>query len=464
MLLFYVGNSYYLGFFKNWNGGRPSIILQTTLSEPVSYSVQIPGISYYRSGTITAGNDVRLSISNSVEVASRDDQNKGIYIATSSSQVTVIGQNDPNHHTSETFLALPTKKRFFKEYVYYGISVLSSNLKSTVLIVGTEDTTMMNLTVTQSVTIKVHSTVTSLIPGRQYSFVINRLQTIYIGLQQDLTGSKIVTNKPVSVFSGHECANVPQYLGDCGYIIEQVPPTTSWGRDFYIAPLGSRRAYTVKVVAAHDSTTVDIYCNNAKLLSHILNDGGSVSRILSNQQYCVIHSTKQVLVAQFGHCRESDSGDPMMTLVPAAICCLHTFNFSTIRNPITSGYRGYYHYVNIIVAAQNHQPSMIYLGSGGVNRLLTSQNWVPLQVDNVIVAYAAIVGVSEGTVQVMHSNTSALLTVVVYGFSAYNGYGHPGGLVLESGWSCMKLNCISTGMTICKKLPFNTQFLCIIWY
>ena len=439
--IFCVGSSYYLGFFRNHRGGSPSIILQTTLSEPVSYSVQIPGISYYRSGTITAGNDVRLSISNSVEVASRDDQNKGIYIATSSSQVTVIGQNDPNHHTSETFLALPTKKRFFKEYVYYGISVLSSNFQSAVLIVGTEDTTKMNLTVTQSVTIKVHSTVTSLTPGRRYTFVIDRLQTIYIRSSQDLSGTKIVTNKPVSVFSGHECANVPNTVSECGYIIEQVPPTMFWGREFYIAPLASRRAYTIKVLAAYDFTDIDMYCNNARL-SYSLNDGGFINRYLSNDQYCVIHSTKQVLVAQFGHGLQSDSGDPMMMLIPAAICCLHTLTFSTIRNPITSGYRGYYHYVNIIVAAQHHQPNMIYLRSGGVNRLLTSQNWVPLQVDNVIVAYAAIVGVSEGAVQVMHSNTSALLTVVAYGFSGYNGYGHPGGLVLESGRLCITLNCI----------------------
>ena len=438
ILLYYyfcVGNSYYLGFFKNNNGGRPSIILQTTLSEPVSYSVQIPGISYYRSGTITAGNDVRLSISSSVEVASRDDQNKGIYIATSSDKVTIIGQNDPSYHTSETFFALPTKRSFAAEYVYYGISVsryYRSSTDSVVMIVGTEDTTIMNLTVTQSVAIKVHSIVYSLTPGRQYTFVIDRLQTIFVGSILDLSGTKIVTNKPVSVLSGHQCANVPNNVGDCGYIIEQVPPTTSWGREFYITPLATRRAYTVKIVAARDSTNVDIYCNNAKL-SYSLNDGGFINRYLSNDQYCVIYSTKQVLVAQFGHGRQSDSGDPMMMLIPSAICCLHTLTFSTIRNPITSGYRGYYHYVNIIVAAQHHQPNMIYLKSGGVNRLLTSQNWIPLQAENAIEAYAAIVGVSEGAVQVMHSNTSALLTVVVYGFSAYNGYGHPGGLVLESG-------------------------------
>ena len=432
LILFYVGSSYYLGFFRNWQGGKPSITLQTILSQPVSYSVEIPGIGYYRSGTITAGNDVILNIPNSVEASSHNDQNKGIYLKTNSDKVTVTGQNDPNYHTSETFFALPTKS-FAVEYVYYGVSVpRTSSSHSIVLIVGTENTTMMNLTVTQPVTVKVNDIAVSLTTGRQYSFVINKLQTVYIGSVEDLSGTKIVTNKPVSVFSGHQCANVN--AGDCGYIIEQVPPTASWGRELYIAPLAPRRSYSIKVLAAYDSTNVDVYCNNAKR-SYSINEGGFISRILSNQEYCVIYSTEQILVAQFGHGPgSSDRGDPMMTLVPAAICCSNAFAFSTIRNPhiYRSGYI-YNHYVNIIVTAQYYQPDMIYLKSGGVTRSLSTQNWLSLRAENVIEAYAALVSVSEGAVEVVHSNASALLTVIVYGFSYYNGYGHPGGLSLQSG-------------------------------
>ena len=67
---------------------------------------------------------------------------------------------------------------------------------------------MMKLTVTQPVTIKVDDTDTILC--RQYSFVINRLQAVYTKSLNDLkSGTKIVTNNPVSVFSGHQCGNVP---------------------------------------------------------------------------------------------------------------------------------------------------------------------------------------------------------------------------------------------------------------
>ena len=51
---------------------------------------------------------------------------------------------------------------------------------------------MMKLTVTQPATIKVRDTDTILTSGRQYSFVINRLQTVYIESLDDLTGTKIL--------------------------------------------------------------------------------------------------------------------------------------------------------------------------------------------------------------------------------------------------------------------------------
>ena len=77
------------------------------------------------------------------------------------------------------------------------------------LVVGTEDNTTMNLTTTQPVTINVGDSATNIYPDRQYSFELNRFQTVYIATFNDLSGTKIVTDKPVSVFSGHECVFIP---------------------------------------------------------------------------------------------------------------------------------------------------------------------------------------------------------------------------------------------------------------
>ena len=429
-------NQYYLGFFTNYPfvDGNVSILLTTTETQPVQYSIEAPGVGYYYNGTVSVDDEVILNLPKSVEVETIYDQEKGIYLTTSSDSVTVIGKNQRSF-TTETFFAFPVIQ-LDDVYVYYGVSVRrtvahSATVHSTILIVGTDSNTMMKLTVTQYVNISVGNTVAYLTPGREYSFVINRLQTIYIESLEDLSGTKIVTDKPVSVFSGHQCGNVPWNVTACSYLVEQIPPTTLWGEIFYTAPLANKRSYTIKVLATYNFTNVSVYCNNLTEL-YTLNEGEFIDKILQIYDYCAIYSSKKVLVAQLSHGGDEDNsyGDPMMTLVPAANQYLNNFDFSTIRNPSDSGYD---HYVNIIVKEQYYQPNMIYLIAGGVSRSLATQQWVPIVVTNIIEAYATQVSIPEGVVQVFHTNPAAEMMAIVYGFARHDGYGHIGGIFLSAG-------------------------------
>ena len=420
-------NHYYLGFFVNHarrSTAYISVLLITTEIHPVTYSIEAPGVGYYHKGIVSAGNEVILNLPSSVEVS--HDQNKGIYLTTSSDNVTVIGQN-LDSATSDSFFALPIIK-LDDVYVHYGMSVPRAfhggAINSSILIVGTENNTMMKLTTTQSVDISVGTTTMHLIPGRQYSFVVNRLQTVYIGSVDDLSGTKVVTDRPVSVFSGHECGNVPWNLRACSHMIEQIPPVALWGKVYYTAPLANKTSFTIKVLAADDSTTVNIYYNNT-MESYAINEGEFFNKTLQMKEYCAIYSNKEILVVQFSHGVDEDGfGDPMMTLVSDTNQYSNKFDFATIRNPLSSRYD---HYVNIIVMAQYYQPNMIYLIAGGVNRSLSTQQWVPIQVNSITEAYATQVRIPEGTTHIVHTNATAQMTIMVYGFAVADGYGHIGG-------------------------------------
>ena len=417
-------NHYYLGFFANIREeNNVSILLTTTEVYPVTYLIEAPGVGYYHRGIISAGNEVMLNLSSSIGVSSHDDQDKGIYLTTSSDNVTVIGQN-LLLYTGDSFFALPIIE-LDDDYVYYGISV--PRVGGSILIVGTENKTMMKLTTTQSVTVSTGNTDITIIPGLQYSLVINRLQTIFVGSRDDLTGTKVVTDKPVSVFSGHACGNVPQNVEACSYLIEQIPPTALWGKTYYTAPLAGKRSYTVKILAAHDSTTVYVYYNNT-FKSFRINEGQHFN--VSLQRYCAIYSTKEILMVQLSHGGSEDHnhGDPMMTLIPATNQYLNKFDLVIIRN--TSGYD---HHANIIVMAQYYQPNMIFLIAGGTNRSLATQKWIPIQVKSTTVAYAAQLSVVEGISHIVHTNTSAKMMAIVYGFNMHDGYGHVGGYLNHTG-------------------------------
>lgn len=310
--------------------------------------------------------------------------------------------------------------------MYYGISVPSTHGDSTVLIVGTENNTIIKLTVTQPVSISIYSAISNLSPGRQYTFVINRLQTVYIVSRNDLSGTKIITNKPVSLFCGNKCGNIPLNAGHCSHLIEQIPPTKLWGEVYYIVPFANKRLYTIKILAAYNFTVVNIYCNNT-MTSYTIHEGKFFNKTFQFKEYCVIYSNKKVLIVQFSHGGTEDDlvGDPTMILVPSKCQYLNKFAFSTICNPLTAGYG---HYINIIVMAQYYQPDMIYLTTKEVNKSLIMQQWIPVQVNDVTKAYTTQVNISEGITKVYHSNPLAQMMVIVYGFTHSNGYGHIGGI------------------------------------
>ena len=427
---------YYLGFFGNFAPAisNISIILTTTETHGVQYFVEVPSLDYYHTGFISAGNDYILYLPRSLEATYYFDQNKGILITTNSTKVTVIGVHlSPNYFVTESYFALPLHVvELDDDYVYYGISAPTNHSTSSIMIVATEDNTTLTIAVTESGSISLDNFVTDLIPGIQYLYVVNRMQTIFIGSPDDLSGTKITTDKPLSVFSGHECARVPVDVSFCNYLIEQIPPTAVWGKIFYTAPLFNKTSYTIKILSVHSFTDVNLYCNNT-MRSYAINAGEFVTITLSMQEYCAIHSNKEVLVVQFSHGGGEDNeyGNPMMTLVPATNQYLNKFDISTIRDPFDHYYS---HYVNIVVMAQYYQPSLIKLTAGGVTSSLSTQTWVPVQVSNITEAYTTQVAISEGTSKIFHTNAAAQISAIVYGFTTYFGsYGHLGGFPVSQG-------------------------------
>lgn len=55
----------------------------------------------------------------------------------------------------------------------------------------------------------------------------------------DLTGTHIISSAPVAVFAGTTWTSVGHVImGD--HMIEQVPPTSTWGGEFVVIPVANR--------------------------------------------------------------------------------------------------------------------------------------------------------------------------------------------------------------------------------
>ena len=367
-------------------------------------------------------------------------QDKGVCIKTSSKRVTVQGVYQTIRYyyrglykkQLETFVAIPVIDLCSSEYIYYAISVngYSSYYNSSVLVVGTEDITTMKLTVTQLATVSVGKITIDLTPGKEYSLVINKLQTGFIESFSDLTGSKIVTDKQVSVFSGHQFGYILD--SSSSHLVEQIPPTVLWGRVHYVIPLKDVLAgYAIKIVTSNECV-IKIYCNSSSLpvFTTTLNTGEFLVKEYSNNEFCTIESTSEVLIAQFslGRFNSSYYDDVFMALVPSKKQYYNKFKFVVINDNINEIHYSYgsnfeYGYVNVIVTARYFLPNKIYLVVGGYNRSLGKEVWQPIKANNIIEAYATQVNITNNTAEIYHKNETAQMAVMVYGFSHRGSHG-----------------------------------------
>ena len=438
-----------MGHVPNYQG--LVAIIMTSGVELVNYSIDAPVTGYHHNGNVTEKFEsviqlltkpISLPIFGAWNYSHYYPFKEGIYISSDSQKLIVIGQNKHgDYYDGDTYFAFPIKDLYLEEYVYYAMSAVNIDVKfnGSVLVIGTENDTMLTVTVpvTAFITNSSNAILLLLRPGLTYSYKVNRLQILYLVTNiYDLTGARIVTNKPVSVLSGHECGFVSETRAYCSNLAEQMLPTELWGTVHYVAPLASRSRYTIKILATHDATIVHIICTNTSHM-YTLNTANFVTYILNSQEFCAIHSSNIILVVQFSHgYNEDEEGAPMMTLIPATIHYTNTITSSTYRNPVPSLYgRRHRNYVNIIVMADYYQPSMIFLKTEGVNQSLESQSWVPIIMNNSTEAYATQVklNITEGMFEIRHINSTALMTAIVYGFDPFQGYlstayGHPGWL------------------------------------
>eukprot|EP00058_Branchiostoma_floridae_P014878 XP_002600366.1 hypothetical protein BRAFLDRAFT_66599 [Branchiostoma floridae] len=88
-------------------------------------------------------------------------------------------------------------------------------------------------------------------------------------------GTRITSNKPVTLMSGVQCANVPAGIGACDHLVEQIPPLDTWGKRFVTVPLAVRTGGDIfRIVAARNGTTVNV--TGHTIITRVLHSGETV--------------------------------------------------------------------------------------------------------------------------------------------------------------------------------------------
>ena len=419
-----------------------TLFITTTESVPIPFTVSSSTGQIY-SGTATNGIARSVTLSSSFAVEENTVRNKGVWIhaTDASKKLTVHGMNYVSN-TADGFVALPCYDYQVQNFTYYAVSTYLSylnrisvvELRSQVLLIGCENDTELTITPTQTIEIPsdlVRGSNSSLtvIPGRSYTITLNRLQTFLFHSTLDLTGSKVVSNKPVAFFSGHECAYVPVGVPFCDHLIEQLPPTITWGRQFFVvSSLGKIAGEQYKLITSSVTTTVVCYCSTSNgtvsetFITTLNRTGRSYEFHIAQNMFCSIQASSPILLVQFaiGRSHEpSEYGDPFMMMIPPVEQYSNNYTFVTQLN--------FQNTISITVGTEFFNPENMVLNGSS----LSSATWTRIYCSTqTVCGYGTRISLSVGQNFIYHRDSTARFGTFVYGFKNYTSYGYPAGMQL----------------------------------
>ena len=415
------------------------MIILTESASQVQFSISSLNGSIHN-GTTTRDSPAIVTLPSTLQVreATYDYRQLGLLVTSPPDKpisVVLVGWTSTPR---STYLALPCIEQPVQEYVYYGISANSTRLitYSQVLLVGCRDNTTVTITPTHDVQLPDNpqsssSSNVTVAAGSSHTITLHSLQTLLIGAPNvDLSGTKIVSNYPLTVVSGHECANIPDTYEDCDPISTQVPPTINWGMQFLLTPLYSRaNGQKFKIIASEENTNVAITCSNSSISTTLISPGSFFEYDINHTDFCDLLCNQSCYVSELSFSRNYpgnilNNGDPILMTVPPISQYPHSVTFTTLPDMPTNFY-------SIAVPADSY-----YNGTVIINGSLTTLNWTPIRDTNGVITGYGYNTTVYGSSTISHSHPNGRIYVSAYGFSTGGGYGYIAGILLQP------INCV----------------------
>jgi hypothetical protein len=140
----------------------------------------------------------------------------------------------------------------------YQSGSLGGNGASSMNIVATEDDT--KVTILPRVAISPGPEIDGAAAGEAVTYTLGANEHIQLTQPAELTGSPIQSDKPISVFAGMPCMNVPSGIPYCDHGEQQIPPVSAMGHEYAAVTYRQRTTRAEnppwRIVGAVDGTTL----------------------------------------------------------------------------------------------------------------------------------------------------------------------------------------------------------------
>lgn len=296
------------------NGGQSSSredklkVFVTGLQDGTSVSVALHKSTFQKDFVINGGETVPVQLPAHVEMVGANTFHSTV-IVKASREITVLSLNSkPN--SADTTVVYP---RYLLGNTYYVATPLGKPSKGfqEFSVVSSQDPTQVFIYFTSQATFQ-GATYTA---GSMLTVSLEAYQAAQIQSQQDLSGTKVVSQKPVAVLSGHSCT---WSHNNCQHVFEQLLPTRRWGNAYLVPSLSPQSHYDVASVTAHQKTHLQVHAGTVHR-KHQLQPGQVISLEVWAQKPLYITSNVgvQVLFYSMGGIKKGVTYDPFLSSVPA---------------------------------------------------------------------------------------------------------------------------------------------------
>ncbi|XP_074710546.1 IgGFc-binding protein-like [Strix uralensis] len=159
----------------------------------------------------------------------------------------------------------------------------------------------------------------SVLPIRLEPFQAAQLQS-----PSDMSGTRIVAQKPVAVFTGHTCL---ARFTHCDHLAEQLQPVASWGTTFIVPPLPFETQSDIIYVSTSQPTRVESQHGVTKTVRELRPSRSTLYGLQAlNTLYLSANAGIQVIFFADGGNKDAVSYDPFFMTIPDVSSYCHSYN------------------------------------------------------------------------------------------------------------------------------------------
>jgi hypothetical protein len=401
-------------------------------------------VDHTRVASYTPPHGIRLSTNPSLRVP---QSRNGIHLKADNNKVISVVVLMDGVGSADAYLGLPLPNVTTKpdEFTYYAVSAPpptpgNTPSSSFVAVVTNMANTSLQIQPGDSDMTRYYNSFCS---NDSHCFFPEEGMVIIIVKEQDLTGTKVIADKPITFLTGHECANMPSDIGNCDHMVEQFPPVADWGTKFIFAPLESRTAYAFRIVASQSNTNVNIVCGNEdgneRTHKTVNLTAGEYHHTIVNSThgYCFVSSNHPVMTTQYNLGYKYDNNninipktDPFLLQIPPFELFHQKHRVLIPKTKDVAGFNKNAH-ITLIIPSTFYQPSQIVINSSTLQgRILGNQASVGIVRNNAgeIEGYTVGISVSRrtGSLEIYHTDVRAYLGITVYGYGQEKSFGYVG--------------------------------------